>query len=205
MPFANLPSSPGFVAPQAPDWTRFAAQANEFIAHQTIPDTSKVIDQAVGQINEILKLNSPEARIAREVQMRQLSAMRDLYRNYKANPSAYQMTAHGPVLIDPYARMERIARIRHIEASTQYLQKKAAGSGTSSFIQQKLNLLRNAIQHESSGGKLPLGQAPAVEPVPNQPAQPAEADTADDTAAQVALGDAGGVESNDTLNNPYGQ
>lgn len=203
MPFASLPSSPGFVSPQAPDWTRFAAQANEFIAHQPIPDTSKIVDQAVGQINEILKLSSPQARLARDVQMQQLSTMRDVYNDFKAHPEKYQMTAHGPVMIDPYTRMSRIANIKHTLASTQYLENKNKGSGTSSFIQNKLNLLRNAIHHDASGGQLPRGEAPAVEPVPNQPAAAEAPVQTSDVADQVALGDTGGVESSDAINNPY--
>jgi hypothetical protein len=203
MPFANLPSSPGFVAPQAPDWTRFAAQANEFIAHQPVPDTSKIVDQAVGQINEILRLSSPQARLARDVQMQQLTTMRDVYNDFKAHPEKYQMTAHGPVMIDPYARMERIARIRHTAASTDYLNRKTQGSGTGNFIKEKLDRLRNAIQYDASGGKLSRGEAPRVEPVPNQPAASEASTAAVDTADQVALGDTGGVESSDAINNPF--
>jgi hypothetical protein len=100
MPFANLPVS-GFQAPQAPDWTRFAAQANEFIARQPHPDTASAVTDAANQINEILKLSSPEGRLERQVHRLELEAKMKLYEDYKLHPESYQVTSRGIIHNDP--------------------------------------------------------------------------------------------------------
>ncbi len=118
MPFANLPSSPGFQAPQAPDWTRFAAQANEFIQRggemraQAGKDFAESIDKAASQISGILQYNSPEAKAKRKMEMIQTQAMTQLYQDFQAHPDKYQMTAHGPILKDPFEQALKIAHLR---------------------------------------------------------------------------------------------
>jgi hypothetical protein len=95
MPFAELPSSGGFHAPTAPDWSRFGAQANEFIAHQPQPDTAGAVEKAVGQIDEVMKLNSPEEKLKRKVQRLQLATQEKMYKDYMVHPENYEVTAHG--------------------------------------------------------------------------------------------------------------
>src|SRR6266576_1938178 len=89
MPFANLPLS-GFQAPSAPDWTRFGAQANEFIAHRPIPDTASSVSDAVQQINQIIKQQSPEARMERTLKMEMLKSHIGMYQQYKQHPEEFE-------------------------------------------------------------------------------------------------------------------
>lgn len=167
MPFAELPSSKGFVPPQAPDWGQFASQAINLRAHQPIPNTAEMVNQAVQQIDHILQLQSPQAKLQREVQMRQLDMMKEVYTDYKAHPEKYQMTAHGPVLIDPYARIERIARAKHALASADYLTKKTQGAGTPAFIADATKRMQAAVNAENQGVKLPGSGQTDAEPVAN--------------------------------------
>lgn len=89
MPFANLPSSPGFQQPQAPDWTRFALQANENIQKggemrmQAGKDFAESIDKAASQISGIIEQSSPEAKMAKALKREALSAQYGLYQEYK--------------------------------------------------------------------------------------------------------------------------
>lgn len=100
MPFAELPGS-HIQGLQVPDWTRFAAQANDYIAHQPVPDYSEIVKDAVGQIDEIVKMASPEGRLERALKREQLGAMLQTYHDYRQHPENFMLTAHGPVRRDP--------------------------------------------------------------------------------------------------------
>ena len=178
-----MPNS-GFQVPQAPDWGRFAEQAINLIANKPIPNTAAIVDQAVQQINGILKMGSPEERLKRQLEITQLGALKNLYTDYQANPQKYQMTAHGPVLIDPFERAKRIADTQHTLAATNYLNKKTQGSGTPAFISQNLPRMQAAMQAEKQGVTLPPSKSTtpqAVSSVDNQAAQ-ADPNAPDDTA-----------------------
>ncbi len=196
MPFAQMPVS-GFQIPQAPDWTRFAEKAIDLQANRPIVNTAEVVNQAVNQINGILKLASPEERLKRQVERTQLEAMRDVYTDYKANPDKYQLTAHGPVLIDPYARAARIASMQHTIASTNYLNKKMQGSGTPSFISDAIKRMQAAQAAEKQGVKLAPSKIKPSVPVDTGTSQ---TDTEDDAATQSALS-----SDNPDENYDYGQ
>lgn len=112
MPFATLPSSQGFTPPQAPDWSPFALAALRERANRPIPNTAEMVNQAVQQIDHILELSSPQARLQRQLQLEQLGALRDTWRDYHSDPSKYQMTAHGPMLRDPYDLAMKRSTIR---------------------------------------------------------------------------------------------
>ena len=118
MPFAELPSSGGFQAPQAPDWTQFGRQANELIAHQPQVDLSSSIQQAVGQIDEILKMTSPEGRLERKLKIESMSAMVKTYQDYKEHPDNYILTAHGPVHKDVDTELLKGAHIKQAMTAT---------------------------------------------------------------------------------------
>jgi hypothetical protein len=182
MPFATLPSSPGFSPPQAPDWTRFAAQANEMIAHRPMFNTADAIDKAVDQISKILELSSPQAKMERQVHMQQLNSLQQLYYDYQQHPDQYQRTAHGPVHIDPVTRIGRIAQINHTIASTNYLNKQITGGGTPDFIKEKMAKLKQAMNAESQGVSIPSAENPQSNFVPVTPTTDTS-DTQDNTAA----------------------
>jgi hypothetical protein len=110
MPFAELPGSHMNV-PSPPDWTRFAAQANELIASQPIPNLSESITNAVNQINQMLALNSPEAKTKRHLAYLHDKYMTETYQDYEAHPENYIMTANGPILRDPIDRYVKLAKI----------------------------------------------------------------------------------------------
>lgn len=154
------------------------------------------IEQAIGQINGILKLSSPEEKLKREVQREQMGAMRQLYQDYKANPKAYQMTAHGPVLIDPFQRAERLARMGHTIASTRLLNKRAgAGGATGAFIAENAKRMKAAMAYEQSGGKLP-GSGKTVTPLsaPSAVAGAQEEATSVDPDEETAMSDNEGID-----------
>jgi hypothetical protein len=100
MAWAELPGSKMSVNLTPPDWTRFAEKAVDMIANRPIVNTAQIVQNAVDQINEILKQSSPQARMERQMKMLELQAKTELYKNYLANPKAYQWSAHGPVPID---------------------------------------------------------------------------------------------------------
>ena len=128
MAFSALPSSPGFQLPQAPRWEGFAEKAIDLIANRKIPDTASMVDKAADQINNILKLHSPEEKAKRQLEMLQLGAMKTVWSDYQAHPEKYQMTAHGPVLIDPLARSERVWNIRQKIATIQATNRKGVAA-----------------------------------------------------------------------------
>jgi hypothetical protein len=70
-----------------------------------------MVEKAADQINNILEKQSPEAKMERAMKMMQLKAMHHIWGDFNAHPEKYQMTAHGPVLIDPLAKTERVMRI----------------------------------------------------------------------------------------------
>ena len=183
MPFAEFSHAAGFQAPQAPDWTRFAEKAIDLQANRPIVNTAAIVDKAVEQINGILKMASPEERAKRDLQRIQIDTLRGVYQDYKAHPEKYQMTAHGPVLIDPYERASKIANIRHTVASTNFLNKKIQGGGTPSFISQALPKMQAAIQAEKQGVSLAPSKMANVKAVENQAAQADPNESSDDDAA----------------------
>lgn len=193
MPFASFNNS-GFQAPQPPDWTRFAEKSIDLIQRggemrmAAGQHLAASVDKAVEQINGILKQASPEERMKRDIQREQLGYMREVYKDWKANPSKYQMTAHGPVLIDPYARAERLARMGHTIASTRYLNRKAgAGSGTGAFISEYMRRLQAAQKYEQAGGNLAPSKGKTLTVTPPASAAGAQQEAADteDAAAEA--------------------
>jgi hypothetical protein len=123
MPFAALPSSPGFVQPQAPDWGRFAAQANEFIMKggemraQAGKDLISSLDKSAAQISAVMKYNSPEEKLKRKMEMMKDQAMMQVYQDFQANPDKYQMTAHGPMLKDPFTQALKLTQYNNAQTT----------------------------------------------------------------------------------------
>jgi len=189
----------GFQIPQAPDWTRFAEKAIDLQANRPVVNTAEIVNQAVNQINGILKLASPEERLKRQVELTQLGALKDLYTHYREHPDQYTMTAHGPVLTDPYQRAARIASINHTVASTNYLNKKIQGSGTPSFIADAIKRMQQAQAAERQGVSL----APSkMQPTTPTGGDKDATDNEDNTAEQDAVTDEGGVSSLSGANLP---
>ena len=186
MPFATLPSSPGFVAPQAPSWEPFALQANQFLANRPHVNTAEIIGQAAQQISQILALSSPEAKLERQLKLQQLQTMQSVYADYKQHPEKYQMTAHGPVMIDPIERMSKLANIQHTAASTAFLSKKL-NQGTPAFITDAMKRMQIAQNAERQGVSLPASKAATPEPVAsvtgNTGSQPDNSDTVAESEA----------------------
>lgn len=202
MPFATLPSSPGFQAPQAPDWGQFAMEAIRARERQPIPNTAAMVDQAVQQINGILQLQSPQAKMQRALQMQQLRVMSEVYRDYQANPNNYQMTAHGPVRIDPYARIERLARARQATAQADYLDKKTRGGGTPDFIKQAIAKMQTAINAEKQGVTIPGSKLPTTDPIPEANANPSSNDNEAESVATSVIPET--PEPSGIAPNPFG-
>ncbi len=168
MPFAQLPSSPGFQAPQAPSWAPFAMQAVQNIQHggdiqaQAGKDFADSIEKSAAQISAILQYQSPQEKTKRQLQQLQLETLTGVYNDYKAHPEKYQMTANGPVLIDPLARMEKITKIGRDVAYINSLH-------TQSQLPDNVKSAIDSIAAIKSGRArvVPAGDQPAAtEPVP---------------------------------------
>lgn len=155
MPFADLPGSKLNLNLGNMDWLRPAMQATELIARQPIPNTADAVKEAVGQINQMLELQSPEAKLQRELHMTQLHALKQVYDDWKLHPEDYQMTAHGPVKIDPLTRIGRAATIQHTIASTNYLNKKVTGAGTPDQVKTALDRMRLVLNAKRQGIAIP--------------------------------------------------
>jgi hypothetical protein len=173
MPFAELPSSQGFAAPQAPDWTKFAAQANEFIARQPIPDTASAVKDAVAQIDQILKESSPEAKMERGLKMMQMQNLMEMYRDYKVHPEKYKPGPNGlPVLVDPVERGLKMSQIRRNNAAAVHSLTTDNSSAQIDALRKRFQDIRanpNAYPHKSGfgpGGQ-PLGQGTTDESATN--------------------------------------
>ena len=198
MPFAELPSSQGFVRPQAPDWGGFALAAIHELDRRPFFNTAEAVNQAVGQIDKILQLSSPVARMQRQLQMQQLQTMSQVYRDYQLHPENYMLTANGPVRIDPYKRLEQASRVSKNAAMADYLTKKT-NPQVPQFIKDRMNLLNNAINAERNGQTIPPSQntAPSA-PADNTPAGTTEAEAGNDTTdADIALSNQSETEDNE--------
>lgn len=179
----------GFQLPQGePPWARFADRAIQLQADRPIANTAEMVNQAVSQINNILKLASPEEKMKREMQREQFAAMRELYQDYRANPKRYQMTAHGPVLIDPYARMERIARINSSVARAKYLNRKTGSGSAPPFIANKVGIWKAAMQAKQNGAEIPKSTAEVTYEAANSQSTTPET-YSEDVATRLALGE----------------
>jgi hypothetical protein len=157
-----------------------------------------MVDKAVAQINDILKLSSPEAKLERSLHMTQMQSLQTLYADYKAHPEKYTMTAHGPVLTDPVERMAKLANINHTVASTQYLTNKL-GQGTPAGVAQAMQRMRAAQQAEQDGVVLPKSKTTTSTPVTTNETPPT--DNTDETADAEATSNA---YQNDTQEPPIG-
>ena len=135
MPFAQLPSSSGFVQPQAPDWTRFALQANENIERggemRARAGESLVasIDKAASQIDAIIKEHSPEAKMAKALKLEFLKAQTKMYEEYKQNPQAFEFKGGALQYRDPYKNILKGVQFQNAVKSGQLLDKRIAGGG----------------------------------------------------------------------------
>jgi hypothetical protein len=123
MPFAALPSSPGFQQPAAPDWGRFAELAIQQIQHggdiraQAGKDFAEHLDKSFMQVSKIMEYNSPEAKAKRQMEMMQTQAMTEVYKDFKAHPENYLMTAHGPVAKDPFTQAMKVTQYRNAQVT----------------------------------------------------------------------------------------
>jgi len=151
MPFAELPGSHLSVNLNPPDWGRFAEQANSLIANQPQPNTAAYVEKAVDQIDKILQLSSPEAKMQRRLQMLQLGFMQHVYEDYQAHPEKYQMSAHGPVLIDPVERALKFSQLRKDRAYIDQIDRQGQVPAN---LRDKVNLLKGLI-----AGKVPVKKA----------------------------------------------
>lgn len=137
MPFAELPGS-HIAGLQTPDWTRFASQAVDLIAHQPVPDYSSIVKDATDQIDEIVKMASPEGRMERALKREQLSAMVQTYRDYREHPDRYTLTAHGPVQKSVTDELLKGARFKQAMTaaalSEAKLKNEQAAGSTNDFI-----------------------------------------------------------------------
>lgn len=143
MPFAELPGShiSGLVTP---DWSQFAHQANAEIMQgaelraRAGENLANSVLQASNQINEILKMASPEGRLERALHHEQLAAMLHTYQDYHAHPENYLLTAHGPVHKDPETELLKGLHIKQAVGSiilnNQKIKDAQSAGDTADFI-----------------------------------------------------------------------
>lgn len=157
MPFAELPSSQGFSPPQAPSWEPFALEAIRAIERRPIPNLTEAVNTAVGQINNILQMNSPMGQMQRRLQAMMLSAQYDNFQNYRQHPDQYMLNASGiPVLRDPVERALKYSMIKRNAA----LAGKADRVGTPPPIVAQIN----AIAAAHAAGKIPSNNVDSLPP-----------------------------------------
>ncbi len=147
MPFAALPSSPGFVPPQAPSWQPFALEAIHELERRPIVDTAGLVQRAVDQINNILQLSSPAAKAQRQLQLLQLQTMQQVWQDYRDHPENYRMSANGPIAINPLDRYLKYSQVKRNIAQTDLLNKKS-NMGVPSVVAN----YKNDIQGLHQGG-----------------------------------------------------
>lgn len=89
MPFASYATS-GFQIPSGPDWTQFALQANQLISHgtdlmaQQSQNLVESIDKTTQQVGRLMKENSPEGKLMKELKIEALKAQKSMFAEYKA-------------------------------------------------------------------------------------------------------------------------
>lgn len=133
MPFAQLPVS-GFQAPQAPSWAPFALQANQAIMQgaalreRANENLTQSVQNAANQIDQVLQMSSPEAKMQRQLHLLQLSYMSKVYNDYRQNPDAFINTANGPIPKNSYQGLkmgydlqQEVMRIKNLAARTNKL------------------------------------------------------------------------------------
>jgi hypothetical protein len=191
MGFAQLPSSPGFQPPVAPDWSPFALEAIRERERRPILNTAAMVDQATNQINNILQMQSPLARAERMLQMQQIQGQMQTWQDYRQHPENFVMTAHGPIARDPVERALKLSQAnKNIQSANFLANKSGAVSGNQAFLQnarQKFNDLFQA--HDNGTINLPTAKAPAVEAAPTQQSADATDNTADNVANMPAEGE----------------
>ena len=172
MPFAALPSSPGFMQPQAPDWGRFASQANEMILKggeqraQANKDLISQMDKNAEQISKIMQYNSPEAKAERRMKMMQVQAMEQVYNDYRIHPENYLMTAHGPVVKDPFTQAMKITQYRNAITTGEINQRNLARGQKQDALTNDLDTFRKTYGNVNANDypTAPTEAAPAGAP-----------------------------------------
>jgi hypothetical protein len=180
MPFAALPSSPGFMQPAAPDWGRFAALAIEGInkgtdirerAGQRLTES---IDKSVAQVSAIMKYQSPLEKSKRHMEMMKNQIMEQVYRDYQLHPEKYQMTANGPIQKDPLTVLQKAATYRNTLKTGQTMdinikdkQRSDASNAAAAALRAKA-----AYQNKQIGAadaQPDASKDTTLEPAPDQP------------------------------------
>jgi hypothetical protein len=138
MPFAALPSSPGFQQPQAPDWGRFAALAIEGINKgsdiraQAGRDLVAGIDKSLAQVSKIMEMRSPAGQLKKHLEMEGLKVQQQMYNEYKAmtpeqRRSAFTIKNGSLQYADPYKNILNGVRLTNGALQTDLLRKRLAG------------------------------------------------------------------------------
>jgi hypothetical protein len=148
-----------------------------------------MVEKAADQINNILEKQSPEAKMERAMKMMQLKAMHHIWGDFNAHPEKYQMTAHGPVLIDPLTRIERVQRINE---SAERIKTSQGKRNTASVVQQLADLEKKLPIVDDDTGAAP-SQPDTVPSVPDsdqkqedEAAPPPSTDTPEQDATAYA-------------------
>jgi hypothetical protein len=205
MPFAQLPSSPGFVQPQAPDWTRFALQANENIQKggemrmKAGEMMAESIDKAAAQITGILKENSPEEKAAKALKLEATKAQLDLYNQYKTmtpEQRAATFDLKGGMLSykDKYKNLLQGVRLSNSVLQGQLLNKRLAGNANPT-----LEMMRQAHAKGQYNPSLDNLSGPVVNMNNDSSSDSSSSGAADDAAALQDLGGTDETDNNDEV------
>jgi hypothetical protein len=210
MPFAQLPSTPGFVQPQAPDWTRFALQANENIQKggemrmKAGEMMAESIDKAAAQITGILKENSPEEKAAKALKLEATKAQLDLYNQYKQmspEQRAATFDLKGGMLSykDKYKNLLQGIHLSNAALQGQLLTKRLAGNSNPT-----LDMMRQAHAKGQYNPSLDNMSGPVYNLPGSDSGDSSSSETADDAAALQDLGTGEtDTEGADTSVTPY--
>lgn len=188
MPFAALPSSPGFQQPQAPDWSRFAEQANELIMRggemraQAGKDFANQLDKSFMQVSKIMEYNSPEEKAKRRMEMIKNQALTDLYEDYRLHKDKYTMTAHGPVLNDGFEAFAKRARLTNTLVNTEIGQNKLQRDKQAKEDEAITDIKHIKARSDASRTDLPMADEASAPPTlsKQQPPEEPEKDEDDD-------------------------